>query len=209
MTRIGIFGGSFDPLHNAHLTVVQEALELGNLERLLVVPAFQSPHKLARPGMPDALRLELLERVLGAIPGVDISDLEIRSGQPCFTVETVAEIHRLHPDSSLLFLIGSDALHDLGSWKDAEGLARLCAFLVAPRPGFSTDALPPDVAALTGLEIEVLPSTRVAISSSLVRERAAAGRGLAGFVPEAVAQAIQSSGCYSNHEPAEGLENQP
>ena len=197
MQRIGIFGGTFDPLHNAHLILAQEALESGGLDRLLVVPAWQSPHKGDRPGMRDELRLELLQQHLGTLPSVEILDLEIRLGRSSFTFETLRALRIQHPEDLLVFLLGSDSLHELHTWKNPEELASLAHFLVAPRPGFQPEALPGPVTQIPGLEFEVMASTEVAISSTLIRERVASGLGLRGFVPEAVENAILKTRCYA------------
>lgn len=197
MARIGIFGGTFDPLHNGHVIMAQEAVELAALETLIVIPARQAPHKEKAPGLSAEKRFSLLQEVLGRLPRVRISDVEMRPKGPRFTVDTITTLRRDHPNDEFCFLIGSDSLHELHTWHAVDRLAGLVTFLVAPRPGFDPTVPPAALRALPGLRLEVIPSTPVAISSTLVRRRASEGRGLAGYVPECVAAAVLAEGCYA------------
>jgi len=197
MAAIGIFGGSFDPLHNGHLILVQEALEEAGWERLLVVPAWRSPTKEALPSMPGELRLELLQQVFASLPSVRVLDLELMREGPSYTLETIRELEACFPSAPLELLIGSDSLHALHTWKGAQELCSRVIFRVAPRPGFPPNKLPPPVKALPDLNFSILHSSNLELSSHQIRARAARGRSLLGFVPECVARAIQKSRCYS------------
>ena len=207
MAHLGIFGGSFDPVHNGHLILAQETVEHCGLDCLLVVPAWRSPLKEKRPRLPDATRLDLLRQVFAHLEWARILDLEIRQSQPSYTVETVREISREHPDDSLSLVLGADSLLEIESWKEPEQLARITRFLVARRPGVSEQDLKQATRGLSGLRWELLPTTEVAISSTLVRRRAAAGLGLHGpgrgrFRDRLAADSRRCSEQWDGHAPS-------
>jgi nicotinate-nucleotide adenylyltransferase len=196
MARIGIFGGSFNPVHNGHVVMAVEAVELGRLDRLLVVPAATSPHKVDQDSLPAAERVALISLAFAGIAAVEISDLELRRGGVSYTIDTVRELRGRYPSDELLLLVGADSVGSLRTWREHGALARACSLLVAIRPGFP---LPPPAGEdndPSGFRMELLETTPVGISSSQVRERAAAGRTLRGFVPDPVAERIRSEGLF-------------
>ena len=159
--KIGIFGGSFDPVHSGHVRVAESAIRDLALDTLIVVPAATSPFKTGAPPMfsPET-RLMLAKAAFNGMPGVAVDDRELRRGGVSFAVDTVREIAAEHPGAEIFFIIGKDSVADLDKWKDPDGLKRLCTFKAYPRT--------PE-------------------SSTEIRRRLAAGESADGMMPEAVA----------------------
>ena len=160
MTKIGIFGGSFDPVHSGHVRIAKKALEDLALDALIVVPAAQSPFKGGAAAFSPERRLMLVRAAFNGVAGVRVDDREIRRGGVSFAIDTVREIAGENPGAKVFFIVGEDSVEGLPKWKDAEELSRLCEFKAYPRT--------PE-------------------SSTEVRRRIEAGEPLDGLVPEAVA----------------------
>jgi nicotinate-nucleotide adenylyltransferase len=190
MQRIGLFGGSFDPVHLGHLLVAQAALEELALERLFFIPAAQSPFKPASEPAPAALRLRLLHLALEGRTQCEIDEQEIRRGGVSFTIDTVRDYQRRFPGVEIFYLIGADHVPTLPKWREAEELARLVQFVVIPRPGEVPASLPPP------FRIQALDGWPLKLSSSQIRARVKEGRPIAHLVPFGVAEAIQLEGAY-------------
>lgn len=192
--RLGIYGGTFNPIHHGHLILAREAMELLELHRLLVVPNARSPLRLGEALTPADLRLELVRLALEGEPGMEACDLEIRRGGSSYTVETLETLSEQYPDMELIFLAGADSLDTLDRWVRVEQIVQLARVVILPRPGYSrTRALrelllrAPHMAG----KVEMLETARrVDISSTEIRERMAAGRSIRWLVPDAVAAAL-------------------
>jgi nicotinate-nucleotide adenylyltransferase len=194
---IGLLGGTFDPVHNGHVVLGTLAVEKLGLERLIVVPARQSPHKTGQPATAPEVRLALLRLAFAGAPAVEISDVELKRPPPSFTIDTVATMERLHPGRELVLLLGLDALADFPWWKDAAKIASACRLAVFRRPGRDAAVLEETRRALPGLRAEILDTPAIDVSSTLVRERARDGLSLTGLVPERVAAEIARLGLYA------------
>lgn len=188
--RIGLFGGSFDPVHCGHLLVAQAALEELELTRLVFIPAAQSPLKPAPAHAPAAERLRLLRLALAGWTRCEVDDQEIRRGGVSFTIDTVRDYVTRWPEARLFYVLGADNVASLPRWRQADELAKLVEFVVVPRPGEPPPAMPPP------FRLRVLQGVPSGISSSLVRARLRAGRSVDGLVPPAVAEALRNSGLY-------------
>lgn len=188
--RFGLYGGSFDPVHCAHLLVAQAACEEVGLTRLFFVPAAQSPFKPHAAPAPAADRLRWLRLALAAQAHYEIDEQEIRRGGTSFTIDTVRDYVGRFPAARLFYLIGADHVPTLPSWREAAELARLVEFVVIPRPGQKPAPLPSPFA---GCELTGFP---LGVSSSQIRGRVRDGRSIRGLVPEAVAEAIHNSKLY-------------
>lgn len=180
MARIGIFGGSFNPVHTGHVIVALRSMEQALLDRLLVVPASLAPHKTAAELLPASLRVDLLNLAFAGANGVQIETLELERGGVSYTIDTVRELSRRHPGHEWFLLVGGDSVAGLRGWREAEALSTLVTFLVHPRGGLETGRAPPGFAVL---EVSASP---VGISSTDVRARAFSGKPVAGLVPESV-----------------------
>src|SRR5207247_749591 len=133
MEHIGIFGGSFDPVHLGHLLVAQAAQEELSLSRLFLIPAAQSPFKPERQPTPAKDRLGLLRLALVGKEWCEIDEQEVKRGGVSYTIDTVRDYTRRFPQAELFYLIGADHAPELPKWRQAEELARLVEFVVIPR----------------------------------------------------------------------------
>jgi nicotinate-nucleotide adenylyltransferase len=191
--QIGVFGGSFNPPHLGHLIIASEARWLLRLDEVLFVPAGDPPHKLI-PGASAADRVLLTQAALAGEPRFSVSTLEIDRGLR-YTVDTLAALRDTLPEADLHFIAGSDSLLALHTWRQPERLLSLCRFAVAPRPGDDEEAVRA-AANRWGAAISLLPSLRIGISSTEVRERLRAGRPVRFIVPDAVERLISEKGWY-------------
>jgi nicotinate-nucleotide adenylyltransferase len=191
MQRLGLFGGSFNPVTCGHLMVARAALETLELDRLFFIPALQSPFKPDMALAPAPARLRWLRLALAGQSRYALDDQEIRRGGVSYTVDTVREFRRRFPAARLFWLIGADHARTLPKWRDAAALAELAEFAVCARPGEAPPELP------APFQGRVLPVVPMGVSASLVRRRAAAGLPLDGLVPPAVLEAITSEKWYA------------
>ncbi len=191
MKRIGLFGGSFDPVHLGHLLVAQAAREELPLDRLFFIPAAQSPFKPGAEPAPAELRLRMLRLALAGRAECEIDGQEIRRGGISFTIDTARDYARRFPGAELFYLIGADHVPTLPKWREAGELARLVQFVVIPRPG-DIPAEPP-----APFRLRVLGGWPLKLSSSQIRARVKAGLPVGHLVPAAVAEVIRGAELYS------------
>jgi nicotinate-nucleotide adenylyltransferase len=195
--NLGLFGGSFDPVHLGHLMVAQAARAEAALDRLIFLPASRSPFKPARQLAPDARRTHLLQLALAGLPWCEVDDWELRRGGVSYTIDTAREFARRFPHARLFYLIGADNAAGLGQWREPDALAQLVEFLVIPRPG-ETPVLP---APFRGSWLQGSPT---GISSTEIRNRVHQGLTISHLVPPAVAEAIRNYGLYSEPDLGQG-----
>jgi nicotinate-nucleotide adenylyltransferase len=182
VTRIGVFGGQFDPPHNGHLAVVRAAVGQLHLDRLLVVPSPRPPHR-PEPDTPAEVRFELARAAFAGEPGVEVSRIELDRDGPSYTADTLAALSR--PGRRLYLIVGADQLAALDGWYRPDLVRELATIAVAARPGSPrADG------------VEVLEMEPVAAASSDVRERIALGEDVSALVPAGVAAAIRREGLY-------------
>lgn len=184
MKKIGIFGGSFDPIHHGHLILAREALERFALDQIVFIPAAQSPHKPESTPADGAARWEMIEAAIAGEPAFAASRLELDRPAPSYSVETVEKLCEENPDTQFYFLIGDDNLEKLPTWHRFEDLARLVQFVVLDRTG--------DAAATPYPAIRRL----IDISATTIRKRVASGRSVRYLVPDAVEQIILRDKLY-------------
>ena len=188
--RLGLFGGSFDPVHCGHLLVAQAACEEMELDRLFFIPAAQSPFKPETAPAPAAERVKLLRLALAGWMDCEVDGQELARGGTSFTIDTLRDYARRFPRAQLFHLIGADHVPTLPKWREAAEVARLAEFVVIPRPG---EAPVPFPAPFRGRQLRGFP---LGVSSSQIRGRVKTGLGIRGLVPDAVAEAIRNSGLY-------------
>jgi len=182
--KIGLYGGTFDPIHNAHLILAREALEQLQLERVIFIPAAASPHKLEQGAAPAAIRAEMLRAAIAGENAFAVDELELLRPPPSFTIDTVEAFHRRSDDTEIHYLIGSDNLPRLHTWHRFDELAKLVRFVVLERSEshshaqFTTIRRPID------------------ISATEIRNRVATGRSVRYLVPAAVEEIIRSRALY-------------
>lgn len=199
--RIGILGGTFDPIHNGHLTVAEEVgLKLG-LEEILFVPAGQPWMKSGRKVSSAEHRLEMVLRATASNPRFNVSTLELERPGPSFSVDTVEELRAsLGAGAQIYFIVGFDALADLPRWKDPERLLDLCQVVAVRRPGYTDFDLGSLDVKLPGASGRVLvgDTPLIDISGREIRRRAARGLSIRGMVPEPVADYIEQHRLYGD-----------
>jgi nicotinate-nucleotide adenylyltransferase len=188
--KIGLFGGSFDPVHLGHLLVARAAREEAGLARLFFIPAAQSPFKPDVHPAPAAERLRWLRLALAGDATAEVDDREIRRGGPSYTIDTVRAYAQEYPAAELFYLVGADQTPQLRLWRDAGELAHLIQFLVIPRPGEAPAEL---VAPFRG---RVLRGVPLGVSSSEIRARLKAGLPVDHLTPPAVAEALANNRLY-------------
>ncbi len=200
--KLGLFGGSFDPVHLGHLLVAQAAIEELGLDRLFFIPAAQSPFKPESKPAPAAIRLQLLRLALAGQTNCEIDDQEIRRGGVSYTIETLRDYAKRFPRAELFYLIGADNAAELNEWREAGELAKLAEFVALPRPvwssGFSRTEPPEDGTPnfpppFRGRRLKGFP---LAVSSSEIRARVKSGRPMEPLVPPPVAEAIRAARLY-------------
>lgn len=197
--RLGLFGGSFDPPHVGHLMVAQDATEALHLDRLLVIPAARQPLKGADQ-TPAAHRLAMVRACFDGAPNIDVDPVEITRGGLSYMVDTVEEMRRRWPNARLHLLVGSDVVPTLPRWKDPERLLEMVHLVVLYRE--TVDGRPADGEIHGGGQVEWLATRRVDVSSTEIRTRVRDGRSIRGFVPDAVATYIASTGLYRENSRA-------
>jgi nicotinate-nucleotide adenylyltransferase len=190
MERLGIFGGSFDPVHTGHLLVAQAAVEELALARLFFVPAAQSPFKTEVKMAEAGMRVRLLRLALAGWTTGEVDEQELRRGGVSYTIDTLRDYAKRFPEAKLFYLIGADNVAKLNEWREAGELAKLAEFVAIPRPGQSEVAFPEP---FRGRMLRGFP---FGVSSSEIRARIKSGRPVGHLVPGAVAEAIGGAGLY-------------
>jgi nicotinate-nucleotide adenylyltransferase len=188
--KLGIFGGSFDPVHVGHLLVAQAAIEELGLNRLFFIPAAQSPFKPGNKPASAVARLQLLRLALAGKTNCEIDDQEIRRGGISYTVDTLRDYAQRFSGAELFYLVGADNVPKLNEWREPAELARRAEFVAIPRPGGATPVFPPP---FRGRLLRGFP---FAVSSSEIRARVQAGLPVENLVPAAVAEAIRNGRLY-------------
>jgi nicotinate-nucleotide adenylyltransferase len=199
VARIGLLGGTFNPPHLGHLVCAQDAYAELGLDRVLLVPVHTPPHKEA-PGDPGPEhRVELCRLAVAGDARLAVSRAEADVPGRSYTVDTLRRLHDQCPEDHLTFIVGADMARSLPQWREPEAVLALAELGVAGRDGLSRE---PILSALSGLpgaagRVRFFDMPRVDVSSTLVRERVAAGRPVRYLVPDAVAEYIGAHGLYA------------
>ena len=215
--RLGILGGTFDPIHYGHLRLAEEVGETLNLEHVYLIPAALPPHKGQRKVSPFQHRLEMTRIASAESPLLKVLDLEARREGFSYSIETLKTFHRMvQPDLDLHFVLGMDAFLEIETWKDYRSLFHYAHFVVIQRPGFPSDILESYLPTLgvafakkngenrfvapSGYEVICMEATLMDISSTKIREKVAAGKSIRFLVPEAVKTYIDHNHLYRSYE---------
>lgn len=183
--KIGIYGGTFDPVHNGHLILARDAVEKLGLDELVFIPNAISPHRLAGNPTPPALRYEMVLAAIAGEPRFKADDIEIRRGGVSYTIDTVLALREKYPsDAELFYLVGRDNLDELHTWRRIDELKRLATFVTLNRVnGGPENAL-------------LQPDRRIDISATEIRARVAKSQSIRYLVPDAVHQIIAQHQLY-------------
>jgi nicotinate-nucleotide adenylyltransferase len=199
--RVGVFGGTFDPVHYGHLILAEQCREQGRLDQIWCVPAPRPPHKADQPLTRFEQRVEMLALAIAGNAAFVINEIEKDRAGPSFTVDTLAEFQQRNPQDEFFLLIGSDTLQDLPHWYDPVGVLRRAGLLVVLRPNHpmlgpdelrASVQLPADVP----LRMEVVEMPLIDMSSRDLRRRVVLGRSLRYLVPRAVEAYIDDKQIY-------------
>jgi nicotinate-nucleotide adenylyltransferase len=189
--RIGLFGGSFDPVHTGHLELAKAAKSQFKLDKVIFIPAKYPPHKLNKKLVSPAKRLKFLSAAIKPFISFSISRYELNRRSTTYTHVTAAYFKKLYPGAELFFIIGTDSLAELATWKNIEWLADNLKFIAGRRPGVRVpEALP------FMRSVLFIKGTMPDVSSTRIRGLAASGRRLKGLVPENLEKAMLKSGVY-------------
>ncbi len=194
--RLGLFGGTFDPIHLGHLIVAEQCREACRLDRVWFVVAGTPPHKRG-DRTPVAHRLEMVRMATAGNPAFEVSEIEASRPGPHYSVDTLAAVHRDRPGDELFFLIGADSLVDLPTWRDPAGIARLATIVVVNRPGVEEvnwSILPSFGPGTKELQFVTIPP--ISIASNFLRQRLAERRSIRYLVPRGVEAYIDAQGLY-------------
>ena len=210
MHPIGIFGGTFDPIHYGHLRTAFELIQALRLSEVRFMPAGDPPHRDITVASPE-LRLQMVKAAIGQQPGFNVDDREMRRAGPSYSVDTLAELRAEMPERSLCLIVGMDAFLGLPKWHQWRDILKLSHLIVAHRPGWRAPTMGPlgellveggtgrvdDLHESKAGRIFIHAVTQLEISSTEVRKLIAVGRDPRYLMPDAVRDIIQTSGCYS------------
>ncbi len=190
----GLMGGTFDPIHIAHLIIAEHALDSLDLARVIFIPAARPPHKPGTEVTPVEHRLEMARLATEGNPRLQVSDVEARRASTSYTIETIRELRsEFGDDEKMYFIMGADSLTQFLTWKDPHDLLSACQFVVVPRPGVTVDAVDPRIRR----SVLVLDTPLLDVASSDIRERVRHGRTIRYLVPPEVSAYIQEKKLYS------------
>ncbi len=193
--NIGFLGGTFDPVHVAHLVLAEQARDQLALDQVLFIPAGDPWRKSHRAITAAEHRLAMLRLAIEGNGAFAISDIELRREGPTYTADTLEALAGERLDDAFWFILGADALADLPNWREPERIVKHAMLAVAPRDVREVNAAELNIPALAG-RLQLFDCPRLAISSTEIRERAAAGRSIRYLVPDAVAAYIEQHNLY-------------
>ncbi len=219
METIGLFGGTFDPIHLGHLRAAAEVRRRTRLTRILFIPSYLPPHKAKGTAASPDDRLRMVELACRRRVGFEASPLEVEAREKSYSILTLRKVRALAPRSRLFFILGVDAFLDIGTWREYEKVLRECYFIVTGRPGFDLERarevlggrLRDDIGPLASpgsLSGTASPPTRVVllpigaldVSSTKIRAKVRRGEPVEGLVPRAVAAYIREHRLYRGRQ---------
>lgn len=199
--RIGVFGGSFDPVHFGHLILAEQCREQAQLDEVWLIPAARPPHKYTHPPSEFSHRLHMLELAVAGQPNYRIDQLEAERSGPSFTADTLDELHRRHPSHDWYLLLGSDSLPDLPQWHEPQRIVARAGLVVMERPGWPVVTadelakllkLPPDAE----LRLQKVEVPLIDLASRDIRRRVRTGKSIRFMVPADVENYLRNQKLY-------------
>jgi len=198
--RIGILGGTFDPIHVGHLVAAQAVYESLELDRVFLIPTGLPPHKAGDSVAPASLRLRMVRAAVEGDSRFEVSDLELRRTGPSYTVDTLRSLTEAHPSTAFFLILGADQWAGFGGWRDPGTIASQATLVVMTRGGEDPrtvdPGLPPDPTGGVGVSPLPVAVPRIDLSSTFIRERIQSGRSVRYMVPESVHRILEASRLY-------------
>ncbi len=192
MRRLGVLGGSFNPVHWGHLHIALLAAEAAGLDEVLFMPAARPPHKPDTILAPAQDRLEMLQLALLNEPRARVSGIELAADGPRYTVDTLARLREENPGAELAFIVGLDSLREMPTWREPERILAEHRVIAVDRPGVDREGLAPELSR----RVLLVEGNPFAISSSRIRRRVAAGLSIRHLLPRPVEEYILARGLY-------------
>lgn len=199
--KIGLMGGTFDPIHIGHLFLAEEVANLYALDKIIFLPSGHGPHKDVNRVSDPHIRYEMVEKAIQDHPLFVVSDIETQRTGLSFTIDTIRHFKDLYPEDQLFFITGADAILTIETWREFESLLSACTFVAATRPSIRSKALIEAVKALNQkyhASIQLMDMPQLEISSSDIRKRVRMGRTVRYLVPEVVREMIRCRGLYED-----------
>lgn len=196
--KLGLLGGTFDPVHFGHLLLAEQCREQCGLDAVWFLPAGSPPHK-RRDVMPGRQRFEMLQLAIAGHAAFSVCDRELKREGTTYTVDTLAELHAEQPDAELFFLIGADSLHDLPSWREPKRILELATIVAVnrgDRPLPELDGIRDNLGELSATRIQFATMPGCELSATDIRERVAAAKSIRYMTPRAVEVYIQQHELY-------------
>ena len=190
--KIGILGGTFDPIHLGHLVLAEQVKEKLKLDQVVFIPCLRSPHKTRQKLSPAKDRYRMTQLAVEGNSSFAVSDIELKRKGLSYTVDTLTDLKNLYPNSKIYFLTGSDVLKEFAAWKHPEQIYRLAKVVIAIRPGFDEF----DRRNRFAKKSIVVPITGIDVSSSEIRQRVKKGRSIKSLVPPSVDDFIKRKKLY-------------
>ncbi|MCL5267943.1 MAG: nicotinate-nucleotide adenylyltransferase [Bacteroidetes bacterium] len=190
--NVGVFGGTFNPPHMAHLVAAESVRDHLKLDKIIFVPAAIPPHKLNEKVIPAQHRLQMVKLATGNNPLFEVCEIELCRKGPSYTIDTILELKKKSPEYALHLIMGIDLLIDFGTWRSPDRILEECKIVAMNRPGFDLAMVDKDLL----LRVEVVNVPSVDISSTSIRRRVGSGRSIKYLVPSAVEDYIRSNSIY-------------
>ncbi len=190
--RIGVFGGTFDPVHNTHLEIARTALQYAHLDKVLFVVSASPPHKSGEVAISAEERYLLVDAALRDEPTMQACRLEVEREGPSYTADTIKELGQHYPNAALYLIIGSDSLVDLPKWYNPRQILDAAHLLVVPRPG-----TPEPIPAMVEGHYDILPFKVSSLSSTEIRQNLSEGKPVNALIPDTVSALIHKKGLYN------------
>jgi nicotinate-nucleotide adenylyltransferase len=200
--KVGIMGGTFDPIHTGHLVVANEVLNFYGLEEIIFIPAGDPPHKKGTVAN-SFDRYIMTEMAVLSNNRFKVSDVEIKKAGKSYTLNTLLELTKQHPDAEFYFITGTDAVIELPSWREPEKLLNLCKFVAVSRPGISMEEARDKISEINKMfnsSIELFQAPMLQISSTDIRQRFMDGKSTKYLLPESVEQYIIKNNLYGSND---------
>ncbi len=201
--RMGLLGGTFNPVHNGHIAMAYIALYEFLLGHVMFIPLGSPPHKKGESIAPAEQRLSMLRLAIAGESRFTVSDMEIRRKGITYTVDTLEALCRAHPDTEYYYIIGADTLYELTTWKNYQRVFKLVSFICVLRPGLNDNGATQYATALNtrfGCQVYVARDKGPDISSTLIRNMAAQNHTISGLLPKSVAEYIRQNRVYAKED---------